>query len=170
MTGLEPFLLTAMGTAGVSSGVASAVTAVTSALPTIASIAGTATGVLGAVQGAQSAKAAGKLQQQQLAAQQAQLKAAGELQVFQQEKRNRQLRSAQLAQIGKAGIAPPLALIEKTAAEQELDLLVTKYNTQLGISDIEAQKQLAGFEAEEEAKRSLLTIPTILQTGITALS
>ena len=74
---------------------------------------------------------------------------------FQEKKRNLAYRSQQLAQIGKAGLdltGTPLGLVQRTAEEQELDLLINDYNAELGVSDTLAQ---ATFK-EAEGQQALL--------------
>lgn len=150
MTGLEPLLVSA----GVGAGTAS----------TVATI-GTTLGALGAVGGAVSSYQAGKAQAKIAGQKQQQLQASADLQASQQAKLNKQLRSKQLAQISKAGIelsGGALNLATQTAAEQEIDILTQKYNTQLGLNDLAQQGNIAEFEGKTNAAQQLLKLPTIL--------
>ena len=95
---------------------------------------------------------------------QEQLKASSELAAAQQAKRDEALRSAQLAQIGKSGVQlsdSALNLVQRTAAEQEIDVLTQKYNTAIGLSDLEQEAKVAKFEGTTGAVSSLLKVETL---------
>ena len=80
---------------------------------------------------------------------------AREIARFQTEKQNKAYRSRQLAQIGKAGVeltGTPLGLVTRTAEEQEFDLLLQDYNTEVGVSDTLARASMQ----EQQGSQALL--------------
>ena len=120
--------------------------------------------VLSAYSQFQAGRAESKIARQK----QEQLKASSELAAAQQAKRDEALRSAQLAQIGKSGVQlsdSALNLVQRTAAEQEIDVLTQKYNTAIGLSDLEQEAKVAKFEGTTGAVSSLLKVPQTVLSG-----
>lgn len=170
MTGIEAALLGAAASGTAAAGTAAAAT--TGLLGVGGSFSlGATLSTLGAVAtglSAVSSLGAASAQEDMARQQQQQLSAQGDLRRYQQIKANKQIRSRQLAQIGKSGIqltGSPLQLVQNTAAEQEIDILVDKYNTQLGISDIGQESNLAASRGRSGATQSLIKVPTILNIG-----
>ena len=134
---------------------------------------GIETVVLGAVAGGQALSAysqfqAGRAEAKIARQRQEQLKASSELAALQQAKRDKAFRSQQLAQIGKSGVQlsdSALNLVERTAAEQEIDVLTQKYNTAIGLSDLEQEAEVGKFKGTTGAVSSLLKVPRTVLIG-----
>lgn len=125
--------------------------------------------------------AAGQMQAGQAAKQQANYNAAiqrqqaqqvlqnQKFQEYQQKKINKQKVSSQLAQIGKSGIlmeGTPVALVSRTMAEQELDLLNKKYNADIKANELESAALLTEFEGSQIQKQKQgQAIGTLLSGG-----
>jgi len=135
--------------------------AITTALKTASTVASVGSAVGGFIQSRNQAAA----QQESIAIQQQRLRDQENLRTFQQNRINRQIRSQQQAQLSKAGITltgSAAALTRRTAAEQELDLLVNQFNTDLQIEDLDQESNAVGLRAQGEQLGSLIQIPTIL--------
>ena len=155
---MAAFTATALTAMGMSAAAAATTASVVSAV-------GTGLAVAGAVGGAYSSMRQGREQVKQLRFKQDQLTAKSNLEAMQQAKRDKAFRSTQMAQIGKSGVQlsdSALNLVQRTAAEQEIDVLTRKYNTQVGISDLDQEISNTKFEAKSAATQQLLKIPTIL--------
>lgn len=71
-----------------------------------------------------------------------QIKRSGELDIFRQRKQARMLKSKQRALYGKAGVlleGSPTEVMVASAADAELDIMITDYNTKVSASRAESQ-------------------------------
>lgn len=135
--------------------------AITSALKVAGTVASVGSAVGGVIQSRNQASA----QQHSIAIQQQRLRDQEGLRTFQQNRINRQIRSQQQAQLSKSGVTltgSAAALTRRTAAEQELDLLVGQFNTDLQIEDLDQESNAVGLRSQGEQLQSLIQIPTIL--------
>ena len=67
---------------------------------------------------------------------------ASELEIYQQRRQARALRAKQEALYGKAGVTlsgSPLAVIQDSMAQAELDMMITKYNAEVDMMSLENQ-------------------------------
>lgn len=82
-------------------------------------------------------------------------RAARDVSRFQEERRNKAIRSAQLAQIGASGVeltGSPLGYVKRTVEEQEIDILLADYNAEVAATDTESR---AAFQ-EQQGQSALL--------------
>ena len=123
-----------------------------SALPMVLMIAGTAMSAIGTYQQSQTQAATAKYNAQ-VAAQQAEaVRRAGEFEAAKIAREKKQMLGRQKARYGKAGVlsftGSPLEVMADTAAQYELDIAASRYNTQVGVSrykyESTYQKGMAG--------------------------